>query len=546
VGLAQTSSFTYQGRLTDNSLPANGPYDCQFKLFDALSDGAQISSTVSINGVTVNSGVFTVTLDFGPGAFPGAARFLEISVRQGAAAFTTLSPRQPVTATPYAIQTLNAAQLGGVAANQYVLTSDARLSDARPPTAGSANYIQNTTTPQAASDFNISGNGTAGGVLSGNIVNALTQYNLGGSRVLSSPGTNNLFVGLGAGQANTTGLSNVFAGAGAGQANTGGHDNAFFGYNAGLSNTGIDPTFGQGGSNSFFGSNAGRANTVGCCNSFYGRDAGKANTTGSNNSFFGVSAGISNSGNDNSFYGALAGNGNTTGGTNSFFGRDAGRNNLSGNGNTYIGAFAGNLGVVTTNTSGNNNTVVGANAGFYLGEMEYATAIGAGAVAVFNNTVQIGRGGIDRVNIGALWNAAGTMTPVCVADSGYPQAGLSLNYCTSSRRYKTQVQPFRAGLSLVRRLRPVSFQWKSDGTSDLGLIAEEVAAVEPLLNTYDHKGEIEGVKYEQLTVVLINAIKEQQAQLETQASQIKQQRRQLDALRKLVCKTHSQAAACQE
>lgn len=59
----------------------------------------------------------------------------------------------------------NSAQLGGVAASSYVLTSDSRLSDARPPTAGSANYIQNTTSQQTA-NFNISGNGTVGGSLS--------------------------------------------------------------------------------------------------------------------------------------------------------------------------------------------------------------------------------------------------------------------------------------------------------------------------------------------------------------------------------------------
>src|SRR5205807_1410681 len=91
----------------------------------------------------------------------------------------------------------NATQLGGVAAGQYVLTSDSRLSDPRPPTAGSSNYIQNTTTQQASSNFNISGNGTAGGTLSGNILNAASQYNLGGSRVLSNAGTNNFFVGVG-------------------------------------------------------------------------------------------------------------------------------------------------------------------------------------------------------------------------------------------------------------------------------------------------------------------------------------------------------------
>src|SRR5207249_3246106 len=217
----QTTVFTYQGRLSDGGAPANGAYDLQFKLFDTASTGAgtQIGSTITNSALTVTGGVFTTQLDFGASAFPGADRFLEISVRlAGSGSFTVLSPRQPVTSTPYAIRSAsatvadtastatNATQLGGVAAGQYVLTSDSRLSDPRSPTAGSANYIQNTTAQQAGSNFNISGNGTAGGTLSANIVNASTQYNIGGNRVFAI-GQSNTFVGIAAGRANTTGTS---------------------------------------------------------------------------------------------------------------------------------------------------------------------------------------------------------------------------------------------------------------------------------------------------------------------------------------------------
>lgn len=107
---AQTTAFTYQGKLTDSNLPANGSYDFQFKLFDALTGGTQIGSTLSPPNVPVSNGVFTVTLDFGSAAFPGANRFLDISVRlAGGGAFIVLTPRQPITSTPYAIQSLNAA-----------------------------------------------------------------------------------------------------------------------------------------------------------------------------------------------------------------------------------------------------------------------------------------------------------------------------------------------------------------------------------------------------------------------------------------------------
>src|SRR5256885_2334413 len=157
---AQTSSFTYQGRLTDGGTAANGNYDVQFALFDSLSGGTQVGSTQTLNTVAVSNGVFTVSLDFGTTSFNGANRFLEISARpSGGGSFTLLTPRQQVTATPYAIRSVNASsadtattatnaatatnatKLGGVAAAQYEQTKDSGLYDTRPPTAGYLNTI---------------------------------------------------------------------------------------------------------------------------------------------------------------------------------------------------------------------------------------------------------------------------------------------------------------------------------------------------------------------------------------------------------------------
>jgi hypothetical protein len=108
------SAFTYQGRLTDAGSPANGTYDFQFILYDALTGGTQIGTTQAVNDLQVTNGLFTTTLDFGATAFDGNARWLEIGVRPGAATgtYTLLSPRQAVTATPYA---LYAKAAGGVA-----------------------------------------------------------------------------------------------------------------------------------------------------------------------------------------------------------------------------------------------------------------------------------------------------------------------------------------------------------------------------------------------------------------------------------------------
>ena len=95
---------------------------------------------------------------------------------------------------------------------------------------------------------------------------------------------------------------------------------------------------------------------------------------------------------------------------------------------------------------------------------------------------------------------------------------------------------------------------------DLGFVAEEVAAVEPLMTTVNEKGETEGVKYDRLSTALVNAVNEQQTEIESQADRIKRQQtvienqerqlktqqRQIEALKKLVCSANAQAEFCQE
>lgn len=102
------SDFTYQGVLNDGGVVADGTYDLQFRLLDALVGGVQIGSTQTVNNIVVVDGLFTVDLDFGNSAFNKDARFLEVRVRDGAStgAYTVLGPRQPVTAAPVAIQSL--------------------------------------------------------------------------------------------------------------------------------------------------------------------------------------------------------------------------------------------------------------------------------------------------------------------------------------------------------------------------------------------------------------------------------------------------------
>ena len=101
------TAFTYQGRLTDTNSPADDVYDFEFEIYDGLEGGSQQGSTISKDDVDVLDSYFTVELDFGSSVFTGDARWLEIAVRPGASSdpcdFATLSPRQEVTPTPYAM-----------------------------------------------------------------------------------------------------------------------------------------------------------------------------------------------------------------------------------------------------------------------------------------------------------------------------------------------------------------------------------------------------------------------------------------------------------
>lgn len=648
---AQGAAFTYQGRLTDAGNPADGMFDIRFKLFDTpdVDTGTQQGPTVTHPTVQVTKGVFTVQLDFGPGVFDGSAKYIEISIRPtgNPNPHVILGPRQAVTTTPYSVRSLstavadNATQLGGQTAS---------------------GFIQNTTTQQVMTNFNISGTGRA------SIFSAGTQYNIGGQRVLTASGTNT-FAGLGAGASNTTSNNNSFFGTNAGLFNTTGSANSFLGTNAGRDNTtGFNNSFvgtgagasnTTGSSNSFFGTSAGVDNTEGSSNSFFGRSAGVLNTTGSDNSFFGVEAGKANTTSCcNSFFGKSAGSGNTTGVANTFFGMEAGLNNTiasfnsffgfaagkantTGEGNSFIGPEAG-----LSNTAGILNTLVGYRADVGLNSLTNATAIGARALVLQSNSLVLGSiegvndatantnvgigttAPVTRLEVVGNWTGeegavritgdlptikftggalAGNQSWIIHTGSSGPgnlefyrrtgpsswtpvlalatnstvkvvtlgtgggtqlcrNGTLEISACSSSLRYKTAIAPFTSGLELINQLHPITYSWKQGGMRDVGLAAEEVEKIEPLLTTYNDKGEVEGVKYDRITIALVNAVKQQQemiknqqAQIELLQNEIKRQQAQIDLrkrfkmtrrlrrgslFKKLVCAGHPAAEIC--
>jgi hypothetical protein len=225
----------------------------------------------------------------------------------------------------------------------------------------------------------------------------------------------------------------------------------------------------------------------------------------------------------------------------------AGQANTTGSANVYVGVSTGTSAIV-----GNNNTLIGAGAGAF-NNLSFATAIGSNVIANLSNSVFIGRTN-DTVRV------QGTLVVSTLGSSGSTQlcrnGSNQISTCSSSMRYKTDVAPFNSGLRLIQRLRPITFKWK-DGERDVGLAAEEVEQVEPLLVTY-RDGLVEGVKYGQITTALVNAVREQQEQIERQQKQIAQQQRQIDqqqkqiqrqgqkleSLEALVCRKQRRAGVC--
>lgn len=196
---AQTSAFTYQGKLTDMSAAANGQYDFTFKLFDAASDGTQIGTNAACNGVPtsgadavcdnvqVTGGIFTVKLNFSAPAFSnGGARFLEISVRPGAntGAYILLTPRQQITSAPFSIKSLNATSADSLSCSLCVTNAQIDSIDGGKVTGTVASAANATTATNVSGIVQIANGGT--GSLTQNFVDLSTnQTNIGGNKTFT-------------------------------------------------------------------------------------------------------------------------------------------------------------------------------------------------------------------------------------------------------------------------------------------------------------------------------------------------------------------------
>jgi lysophospholipase L1-like esterase len=179
----QGTAFMYQGQLNVQNNPANGAYDMEFALYDAVTNGDQIGMTLTNTATSVSNGLFVATLDFGP-VFTGQYCWLDVSVRtNGGGTFTELAPRQPIQSVPYAIMANNASNLlGTLSASQLSGTLAAAQLPASVITNGSAGV-------NLTGTFSGSGAGLAR-VLGSNIVNDTTVLSVVNSDSAPAPSTN--------------------------------------------------------------------------------------------------------------------------------------------------------------------------------------------------------------------------------------------------------------------------------------------------------------------------------------------------------------------
>jgi Chaperone of endosialidase len=339
-------------------------------------------------------------------------------------------------------------------------------------------------------------------------------------------GTDNTAIGFDALFSNTTGSENTATGSDALLSNTTGIRNVASGFAALESNT-------IGVRNTATGRAALANNTTGNDNTGDGHDALFSNTTGIHNTATGSFALLfSTTANDNTADGYAAMLFNTIGNRNAAVGYWALYNNTTGNDNTAIGYSA-----LVNNTTGNNNIALGNFAGSNLTTGDNNIDIGNEGVAGEANTIHIGTAGthsaayiagISGVNIGR-----GQVVEV--------DASGHLGTRGSSRRFKDQIKPMDKASEAILALKPVTFHYKQeidpDGTPQFGLVAEDVAEVNPDLVVRDAEGKIYTVRYDAVNAMLLNEFLKEHRQVQEQRKQIEkltaQLKEQADQIRKV-------------
>jgi len=273
-------------------------------------------------------------------------------------------------------------------------------------------------------------------------------------------------------------------------------------------------------------------------------------------------------GEDNTAVGALAlwsnnhGNLNTAIGDNALFSNTVGFqntavggwalvNNNTGNANVAIGSLA------AYSTLGGGNTAVGEQALFDNQSGNYNIALGfaAGERTTGSNNILIGdigvKGESNTIRIGGNKFGGGPQTAAFIAgisgtavvgDAVVVDGNGQLGTVASSARFKKNIKPMDKTSEAILALKPVSFQYRSDskGTPQFGLIAEEVAKVNPDLVVRNRNGEIYSVRYDQVNAMLLNEFLKEHRKNEKQEVTIARLEKQLETVTATLQKVSAQ------
>jgi hypothetical protein len=303
-------------------------------------------------------------------------------------------------------------------------------------------------------------------------------------------------------------------------ANTAEGQNALLSLTTGGNNTAVgwyslrsDTT---GGYNTGIGAGALFANTADA-NTATGAGALFRNTTGFGNTATGLAALLSNTtGSVNTANGWQALLNNTTASSNTATGVLALLSNTTGDGNTAFGQST-----LRSNSTGGYNTAIGSAAGLSI--------TGSGNVCVGQGVV--GVAGVHNTTwIRNVYDSVATTRAVFVDSDG------KLGTLASSRRFKDEIKPMDKTSEAILALKPVTFRYKQEVDSNrapqFGLVAEDVAKVNPNLVVHDEKGEIYSVRYEAVNAMLLNEFLKEHRKVEEQAKKIKDHETAIAELRK--------------
>ncbi len=401
-----------------------------------------------------------------------------------------------------------------------------------------------------------------------------TQMGLGASKY-SDLTPENIFIGLKAGINTSDGVDNIFIGNNSGTNNFSGYNNIFIGDSTGVNNT-------TGIRNLFIGNKSGKLNSTGINNLFLGMQSGVNNQIGNFNHFIGYQAGFLNStGNANTFIGFQSGM-SCTSSYNTFVGSNTGNNCSSGSGNCILGYGSGvhmstgcdnvllGQNVSPLYSIGSNNVLLGSSSGYNLGAGSSGNVFlgyksGHGQSGNRNNTLIIESGYVDGndmyealiwgdfANNNLRFNAGVGIKGNNSQEYGlYVEGGISPNYSAyfskgayttgsfvsgSDLKWKTNISSLAGSLDKIKSIRGVNYDWRKNdfpdkGFSDrkqIGVIAQEVEKVLPELVYTDSNGD-KGVDYAKMSAVLIEAVKE----LDVKTSEIENLKAEIEKIKQFV------------